>query len=137
MGTIAAKGYKVVWMDSNKLCHTNVNLKLKVDGGQLFISDNNGNIVCEASYPESMERISYARTTDGGENWANTDTPTPGKANTTATFGTAQLEAPIVKEGSTIFKSSMTVNVEIPLGCTLRYTTDGTLPTMETDVPTT
>ena len=25
----------------------------------------------------------------------------------------------------------MTVNVEIPLGCTLRYTTDGTLPTME------
>lgn len=131
MGTIAAKGYKVVWMDSNKLCHTNVNLKLKVDGGQLFISDNNGNIVCEASYPESMERISYARTTDGGEDWANTDTPTPGKANTTATFGTAQLEAPIVKEGSTIFKSSMTVNVEIPTGCTLRYTTDGTLPTME------
>ena len=41
-----------------------------------------------------------------------------------------QLAAPVVDQPSQLFVGTLTVNVEIPTGCTLRYTTDGTLPTM-------
>lgn len=128
-GAVPAKGYKVIWCDNNNLCPTNANMKLDVDGGQIIISDGNGNIITSESYPASMERIAYARITDGGNEWANTDTPTPGKSNNNAIFGAAQLNAPIVAPGSQVFKSSMRITVEIPDGATLRYTTDGTLPT--------
>ena len=128
-GIIPTKGYKVVWIDSNALCSSNADMKLDVDGGQITISDDNGNVIASASYPAGLERISYARTTDGGEEWANTDTPTPGKSNATATFGAAQLNAPSVSHGSQVFTSSLDIQVDIPSGSRLRYTTDGTLPT--------
>ena len=129
MGTLPAKGYAIVWFDDNALCPTNADMKLDTDGGEIIISNDEGDIICQASYPESLPRISYARTTDGGTLWANTDSPTPGKENSASAFGTSQLEAPVVEAGSTVFSNIMTIQVEIPEGCTLRYTTDGTLPT--------
>lgn len=128
-GAVPANGFKVIWFDNNNLCPANANFKLDVDGGQITVSNRSGTAIASASYPESLERIAYARTTDGGSEWANTDMPTPGKSNNSAKFGTAQLNAPIVTPGSQIFKSSMKITVEIPEGTTLRYTTDGTLPT--------
>lgn len=127
MGTIAAKGYKVVWFDDNALCPTNVDMKLDTDGGTLIISNDKGDIVCQATYPESKPRTSYART---GDQWTYTDAPSPGKANATPTISSSeQLEAPVVDKGSTVFTNNMSIQVEIPAGCTLKYTTDGTLPT--------
>lgn len=130
MGVVPANGYKTIWFDSNDICNTSVGWKLDVDGGQIFISNDNGDIICTATYPASMERISYARTTDGCEEWATTDSPTPGKSNSSSEFGTMQIAAPVVSQGSTVFNSSLSVNVEIPSGYTLRYTTDGTVPTL-------
>lgn len=127
MGTIAANGYKVVWFDDNALCPTNVDMKLDTDGGTLIISNDKGDIVCQTTYPASISRASYARIKDL---WAYTDAPSPGKANATSEiFSYKQLEAPAVDKGSTVFTNNMSIQVEIPEGCTLKYTTDGTLPT--------
>lgn len=130
MGTIPAHGYRVIWFDSGTLNRKNAMFKLDVDGGTLYISDSYGKLITQQEYPAGMERVSYARTTDGGGEWSFTSNPTPGSSNNTSTFAQMQLGAPIVDQPSQLFNGSLIVNVQIPAGCTLRYTTDGTLPTL-------
>ena len=130
-GILPAKGYKTVWFDSNGIARHNAPFKLDVDGGNLYISDPSGQLLTSLTYPESMERVSYARTTDGDNEWSTTSTPTPGTSNAGTTYASAQLAAPVADQPSQLFTGSMTVNVTIPSGTTLRYTLDGSLPTME------
>ena len=129
-GFIPANGYKVVWFDNNHLNAANVSFKLDYDGGVIYISDANGQLLASQAYPEAMERISYARTTDGGEEWSFTADPTPGTTNNNAAFALEQIDIPQVSHPDQLFTSNITVRIDIPDGVTLRYTTDGTLPTM-------
>jgi hypothetical protein len=129
IGSIPAKGYKVVWFDSNALCATNAPFKLDVDGATLYVSDSDGKLIVSQSYPAGKERVSYARTTDGGSSWGQTSTATPGATNNTSSYADVQLAAPVVDQPSRLFDGRLSVNVTIPAGTTLRYTTDGTLPT--------
>ena len=130
MGTIPAKGFFTLWFDSQDIAPLNAPFKLDVDGGTLYFSNASGELITSQAYPASKERISYARTTDGGSTWGLTATPTPGASNATSTFASVQLAAPVVDQPSQMFDGSLVVNVTIPSGCTLRYTTDGTLPTL-------
>ena len=130
IGTVPAHGYKTVWFDSSGINANQATFKLSMGGGSLYISNANGDILAEATYPESMERISYARTTDGGDTWGLTATPTPGASNSMAEFATKQLETPTVDTDSRLFTNPFEVHVTIPAGATLRYTKDGTLPTL-------
>ena len=131
MPILPAHGYQLLWFDSNSVAHTNVPTKLDVDGGTVYICDENGQLLASQIYPTAMERVSYARLTDGGTDWGLTATATPGASNTTSTFATSQLAAPVVNQPDQLFTSSFSVHVTIPTGTTLRYTTDGTLPTLQ------
>ncbi len=128
-GALPAGGYAVVWFDSNDIAPQNAPFKLDVDGGAIYISNQNGNLIAQQNYPASLERVSYARTTDGGSTWGLAAQATPGRSNAASAFATEQLEAPVADQPSQLFQGSLTVNVDIPDGCTLRYTTDGKLPT--------
>ena len=130
IGTVPAHGFKTVWFDSNGINTNQATFKLDMDGGELYISNAKGEILAEVSYPEGMERVSYARTSDGGDTWALTDTPTPGASNSTAEFAAQQLAAPTVDTDSRLFSSPFDIQVDIPGGTTLRYTQDGSLPTL-------
>jgi uncharacterized protein YjdB len=130
LGAVPAKGYKVVWFDSNVIRTDHATFKLDVDGGTIALYTHDGELIAQADYPEALERVSYARTTDGGDQWGLTANATPGATNSTSTFATEQLDAPVVDQPSQLFTSSLSVQVTIPAGTTLRYTTDGTLPTM-------
>lgn len=129
IGSIPAKGYKVVWMGSNDIKSNQAPFKLDCDGGTIILKDKNGTVVDNLQYPSAMSRTAYARTTDGGDEWGWTSTPTPEASNATAVFASERLEAPVVDKGSTIFKNSLSVKVTIPDGARLMYTTDGSLPT--------
>ena len=129
IGTIPAKGYKVVWLGSNDIKSNQAPFKLDCDGGVITLKDKNGTVVDNLQYPSSMSRTAYARTTDGGDAWGWTSTPTPEASNATAIFANERLEAPVVDKGSTIFKNSLNVKVTIPEGARLMYTTDGSMPT--------
>ena len=130
MGTLPAKSYALVWFDSNNICETNAPFKLDTDGGIIVIADDEGNEIARQAYPASLERISYARTSDGAEEWGNTATPTPAKSNNGIATAKSQLAAPVVNQPSQLFNGELVINVDIPAGTTLRYTTDTTLPTM-------
>ena len=128
-GALPAHGHAVLWFDSNDIAPQNAPFKLDIDGGTVYISDQDGKLVAQQTYPSSLERVSYARTTDGGDTWGLACQATPGASNASSAFASEQLEAPVVDQPSQLFDGSLTVSVDIPSGCTLRYTTDGTLPT--------
>ena len=128
-GTVPAKGFKVVWLGSNDIKSNQAPFKLDCDGGTVYLSDKNGQVITSLNYPEAMSRTSYARKTDGGDEWGWTATATPGATNATAVFADNRLTEPVVDKGSQLFKSSLTIKVDIPEGTTLMYTTDGSVPT--------
>jgi hypothetical protein len=136
-GAIPAKGYTCLWFDhSDKYAPTQVDFKLDFGGGTLYISDANGEILASQTYPKAISRVSYARKTDGGDDWGYTGQPTPGSTNNSSSFATKRLDAPVVDTDGQIFTGSLSVSVTIPSGTTLRYTTDGTAPTEESDIST-
>ena len=128
IGSVPAKGYKVIWLGSNDIKSNQAFFKLDCDGGTIYLSDKDGELVTSQQYPEALSRTAYARTTDGGDEWGWTDNATPGKSNNAAVFASKRLDAPIVSQGSKLFTGTLNVKVDIPEGATLIYTTDGSLP---------
>ena len=137
IGNVPAKGFKVVWLGSNDITlgrdaravgQKQAPFKLDCDGGTISISDASGALVTTQTYPEAKSRTSWARKTDGGEEWGWTDDVTPGETNATARFAETRLDAPVVSQDSKLFTGSLNVKVEIPEGCRLMYTLDGSLP---------
>ena len=129
MGSVPAKGFKVIWLGSNDIKSNQAPFKLDCDGGTIVLSNKNGEVITKQNYPEAMSRTAYARKTDGGDEWGWTAIPTPEATNTTAVFAKERLKAPVVDQGSQLFKTSISIKVDIPEGTTLRYTTDGSVPT--------
>ena len=136
MGSVPAKGFKVIWLGSNEIKSNQAPFKLDCDGGTIILSDKNGEVITKQNFPEAMSRTAYARKTDGGDEWGWTATPTPEATNTTAEFAKDRLKAPVVNLGSQLFKTSLSIKVDIPEGTTLRYTTDGSVPTSSSAVST-
>jgi len=130
MGTVPANGFYVLWFDSYDLDQHHAPIKLDTDGGTITLSSAQGSEIVSQTFPSAMERISYARATDGTGDWGFTANATPGTSNNGAKMLTQQIPAPVVDQPSQLFMGSLSVNVTIPSGCTLRYTTDGTLPTL-------
>ena len=129
MGSVPAKGFKVVWLGSDDIKSDQAPFKLDCDGGTICLSNKNGQLITSVEYPAAMSRTAWARTTDGGDTWGWTATPTPGATNTTSTFASQRLAAPVVSVGSQLITGSLSFHVDIPEGATLMYTTDGSMPT--------
>lgn len=127
---VGAHSFATIWFDHNSnRAPGQVTFKLDYDGGEIHLVNKSGTIICSQAYPEASPRTSYARTTDGGNKWAVTADPTPGKSNATSRFCDTRLDAPVVDKDACLFTGSLTARVTIPAGATLRYTTDGTTPT--------
>ena len=129
-GAVPAKGYKNIWFDHYEVKFSQVNFKLDYDGGVIYLSDFDGNLITSQDYPIAVPRTSYARTTDGATSWGLTAEPTPEHTNATSTFAVGRLEAPVVDKDAQIFDSPLNICVSFPEGATLRYTTDGSTPTL-------
>lgn len=133
-GTLPAGGFAVLNFDHHEvwteLSYRQIDFKLDVDGGDIIVSDGS-NIIAQVTYPTVVSRASYARTSDGDNEWKTCGTPTPGSSNNRSSYATEQLAAPAVNRDGQFFSGSLSVNVSIPSGATLRYTTNGTTPTLE------
>lgn len=140
VGSVPADGYKNIWFGHNNKgsdhyspkATQQVSFNLNPEGGTIYISDPNGNLLMQQTYPAAVARCSYARRADGGEDWEYTYTPSPQATNNASQYAYKRLEAPVVsRDGGVVDNGTkVTFKVQIPAGCTLRYTTDGTAPTM-------
>ena len=106
-----------------------VRFKLNRKGGTLYLSSNGTGVDLSITYPESVPRCSYARLRLDSDEWQYCGLPTPGQANA-GHYAQECLSVPEVDYDSRLFTSGFDVHVQIPSGTTLRYTTDGSTPTL-------
>ena len=134
IGSVPAHGYKTLWFDHYdwRYGHDQIDIELDSEGGTLFLADADGTLLASQTYPAAVSRASWARTTDGADEWRYTSTPTPAVSNDGSTFADEQLPAPVVTPDSQIFSSgTLTVRVNIPENTVLRYTDNGSVPTLD------
>lgn len=132
-GYVAPHGYAVISYEHYEVFTRNayrqINDELNLKGGTIVLSDGN-TIISTVNYPAAKPRISYARKTDGGTEWGFTGNPTPEQSNNSSSFAQTQVATPTVSREGGLFSGSVSFNVTVPSGATLRYTTDGSTPTL-------
>lgn len=135
-GMVPAGGYKVLWFDHNSqdgiyggASHLQIPFKLDPEGGDIALVRADGTVGPGLHYLPAIARCSYARQTDGGDQWGWTFAPTPGTSNQASTFATRRWDAPEVDTPSMVIDGRTNITVKIPAGATLRYTKDGSTPT--------
>ncbi len=136
-GLIKGKGYACLWFDHHSSegkfgdkAHMQIPFKMDPEGGIIELLDANENVIDAVMYPPSIPRCAYARLTDGNDLWGWTAYATPKESNNGSTFANKRLEVPAISQESTLFATDIQFSVEIPEGTTLRYTTDGSTPTI-------
>ncbi len=129
---IRSGGFVNLWFEHHdKYKPSQIDMKLDQDGGTIYLSDSKGELILQQDYPPAIPRASYARKTDGADEWGWTDTPTPAATNGEVQFCQERLPAPELTKESQLFSSSLITAVSnIPEGATLRYTTNGSTPTL-------
>ncbi|MCR4921741.1 MAG: CotH kinase family protein [Bacteroidaceae bacterium] len=128
---LKAHGFVNLWFEHHdKYCLRQLGLKLSTSGGTFLLSDPYGQLLQRIDYPAPVPRTSYARREDGADEWGTTGTPTPAASNGTQTFCTERAPAPVVNIPGGVYKGRVFMTVSIPEGGTLRYTTDGSTPTL-------
>lgn len=130
-GTIPSNGFGCIWFDHYEASSapTQVPFKLDAEGGTIYLSNNLGQILLTIDYPAGMPRCSWARTEDITGEWEWTAFPSPAASNNTSAFCSERADAPTLNKESTLFEDSMTVSLSWPNEYTIRYTTDGSIPT--------
>jgi len=133
--TIAAGGYRVFWCDgrdevSDGQYHTNFKLKQYNGSEEVVLADANGNIVDNIQLTPTQLGHSHARNANGTGNWIIDITPTPGSTNgSNGHYAGGYAPKPEVNITGGFFSGSVGVQlVNAPIGATVRYTLDGTLP---------
>ena len=138
VGVVEPYSYRCIFFDHNAAdgqygdqATKQVPFKLNTEGGQIFLSEDGRTPFLTIEYPMAIARCSWARTNLTDNEWGYNGAPTPEAANNTATFAEFRLNAPEVDTDSRLFTDPFCVKVSIPTGATLRYTTDGTTPTLQ------
>lgn len=128
-GSVPANGYKNLWFGhyDEKNFPAQIDFKLDCGGGTLTLSQGQ-QVLATVSYPAALPRNTWARTADGADSWSNA-TPTPEASNSTATFALSRTAPPVPDLPGGWLNGSLSLNVYVPEGADLYYTTDGTVPT--------
>ncbi|MEA4869226.1 MAG: lamin tail domain-containing protein [Christensenella sp.] len=120
--TVLASGKNVA--DAQKKNNLETNFGLSSDGDVVFLFQPDGTILDKLLVPKGHADVSYGRT---DANLFFYEKPTPNAANGTGMIGYA--EKPKILTAGGAFESPQTVTIEVPEGCAVTYTTDGTDPT--------
>lgn len=134
-GTLKPGGFCVLWFDHNskdgnygKTAGQQIPFKMDEEGGLVELLDAKNNLLDAVSYPPAITRCSYARTEDGSMQWAVTSEPSPRQSNAGSHFSDERLCMPETDRKGGVFGEPFQLQVTIPAGTTLHYTTDGATP---------
>lgn len=132
--TIRAGEYKVIRLDKSSSPGSDGNslhasFALARAGGEtVTLSDATGRVLDKIYLPELQTDVSYGRSI-GQDGFFYYDAPTPGQANGTGFLGYAQ--TPVFSVTGGLYKDAVTLKISVPTGSEVRYTTDGSIPTID------
>ena len=139
--TVAAKSYVVIYCDKegkedNRL-HADFRLESGKDGNLYLFKGSEVVDKLEAMAKMPAPDVAYGRKTDGADEWGYQLTATPGKANCDEICNAKHiLGAPVFSQNGRVVKGNSTIKVELslpedaPEGAVIRYTTNGSEPTI-------
>ena len=134
MGTTIYPGeYKIIRCDKSANSGTGQNPHTsfgitKAGGEVITLSDSQGRVLDKLYIPQMRTDVSYGRSLETN-GFFYYDTPTPGQKNSTGFAGYA--ETPVLSLGGGLYESIVIVTIDVPEGTTVRYTTNGAIPTLE------
>ena len=139
MGTTIGPGeYKIILCDggntttaSTGVQHTSYKL-FRAGGETVCLSDPTGFVLDKLVLPAIPANVSYGRST-GLTGFFYYDVPTPGKDNGMNGF-TGYCPAPEFSTAPGKYYDTVSLTISIPEGCTVTYTTDGSIPTINSTV---
>ena len=103
-----------------------VNAKLSGSGEAIGLFAPDGSVVDTYTYGQQQADVSEGRSSDGAATWTFFTTPTPGAANL-ATQGPPA--APVLSQSGGLYGGNVSVTVTAAPDATVRYTTNGDVPT--------
>lgn len=130
---IPANGRLLVYCDSDAAA-TNSRIApfgLSASGETLILTDKSGNAANTLTFGALASDTSYGQYPDGSGEFYNLSC-TPDKANS-APQGSAAVHVPVFSQDSGYYDSSFALTLQADEGCTIYYTTDGSLPTTESE----
>ena len=87
--TVEPDGFILLWADKDSeqgILHTEI--KLSGSGEQIGLIESDGlSIIDSLSFGVQSTDVSFGRVPDGGDNWSNFNTPSPGTANESCSIG--------------------------------------------------
>lgn len=125
--------YKVIHLDKSKTpgsdsASLRASFAVKRAGGEVMtLSDPTGHVLDRMVTPEIPTDISYGRSA-GFDGFFYFDSPTPGSANGIGFTGFAPL--PTLSHPGGLYKQNLSVSITVPEGSEVRYTLDGSIPTI-------
>lgn len=103
---------------------------LKRAGGEVMtLADPDGRVLDRIILPEIPTNISYGRTL-GQDGFFYYDAPTPGLVNGQGFEGFA--DRPTFSVPGGLYQQDVALTIDAPVGAQVRYTLDGSIPTLET-----
>jgi hypothetical protein len=119
--TVLASGKNV--SDAQKKNSLETNFKLSSDGDVVGLVSPDGTWLAQLPVPKGHADVSYGRS---GADLLFFATPTPNEANGSGVSGYA--EEPTISLASGCYEGTQSVTIDVPEGCVVTYTTDGTTP---------
>ncbi len=139
---IAGNGYLVIWasgrneVSGGNFLHTSFKLtQSKNNPDHIVFTNPGGTLLADIELSTTKLGHSMGRQTDGGSAWRIMVTPTPGASNNNATSAIAYAERPDVSQDGGFFQDSVFVALSTSEpNAGIRFTTDGTEPTSNSQV---
>lgn len=134
--SIEANGFLRIWLSGRDLVsgtHFHTNFKLtqtKNPKEHVVLTDNVGTILDDIEMTITQQEHSRGRSTDGGNDWVIYTNPTPNASNNSATGYLKYADKPAMSLQAGFYDNSLEISISTTEpDATIRYTTDGSLPT--------
>lgn len=119
-------------MTANGIKTTHLNFKLSAEGETIWLSNPDSSIEDSLTFPELFSDESFGRGADG--NVYIFFDPTPLSANTSQGFMSRSAEPEFINKGGVYASTTLLELVNASIGNTVYFTTDGSVPTQNSQV---
>lgn len=131
---IPPKGFFIIWADD--LDHDNhASFKLSETGEQIALYGSDGTVIDSVTFGKQLDDVSYGRFPDGSDTWRFFAQPTFNSSNAAPGLSnSSQTSPPDFSPQSGLYSSGQYVAISADPGATIRYTVDGSLPTLQSRI---